>query len=185
MENKKPDHIPAFHKNLPFNAINQVVFYGNESFNDCHTLLLLQPEKTWNFSFIYSDNDSLEDIKDQAEFCVAKCLMEAAPANYVLLAINPKGLPKNKFHRDNGFYAFFFLFVEKDAFEFRENLPEGETLPQKLEIKTLENGLQFYSDASYLIWNKENEINCGKCLDTGEIALSSTHYADCPNCKRN
>lgn len=152
-----PEHIPAIHQNLPLRAINQVVFNGDKGFEDATTVLLFQPEKTFSFSFCYHESETADSINKQAEFCIEKCLPEAAPPDYVLLALNPNGEPKNATARANGFRAFYFLFVEEGAFEFRELEPE-DFRPRKLEIKILENGLRFYSDASYLIWNEEAAV---------------------------
>lgn len=158
MNNEKtPPVIPAIHQNLPLNAINQVVFNGDKGFEDCQTVLLLQPDKTRTYEFLFDPNETPAEIKNDLEFWVKMRLPILPPPFYVLLAIHSNGLPLDLHARKIGSRAFHFIFVEEGAFEFREKSPE-DFRPRKLEIKILENGLRFYSDASYLIWNEENAI---------------------------
>lgn len=149
------EKIPEFHKNLPLRAINQVVFRGDNGFEEATTVLLLQPEKTRTLELLISAGTSRGLINNAVEQYIANLLPQCAPFGFVLLAIHSNGEPLQEADRKSGKRAWHFIFVEPNAFEFRELTPE-DFRPRALEIKVLENGLRFYADASYLIYNEEN-----------------------------
>lgn len=158
-ENKEtaPAVIPDIHKNLPLRAINQVVFRGDSGFADATTVLLLNPEETRTYEFLFSQSEDEEKFKFYLERWIEKTLPLLPPEDFVLLAIHSGGAPLEEEARRQGATATHFIFVKEGAFEFRDLDPE-DFRPRKLEIKVLENGLRFYADATYLIWNAENAV---------------------------